>query len=269
MKKIISIAVVALLLVSVFSMTAYAAEPNILWDFGEGSDIEDFMGSPTTLDWYAEGDYHVFTASGNDPNVPINISADDVSQVVWAKARVKNPSPATAIELFGATNGRSLTGSECTHIDIQSNSNEWLTYIIYIPDENVKTVNAYKDPQYAITEPYWEGTVEFIRLDPMWQEGDDGSDAGGNMASGDQIYIDYIAFFATEEDAKAFREEPAPVVAEEVVEVAASEDVAPVTETVAAPAPVKAPQTSDMATIAIVFMLISAAAIVVLKKRKA
>jgi hypothetical protein len=39
----------------------------------------------------------------------------------------------------------------------------------------------------------------------MWREGNDGSDAGGSMESGDEIYIDYIAFFPTEEAAKAFR----------------------------------------------------------------
>jgi hypothetical protein len=71
----------------------------------------------------------------------------------------------------------------------------------------VATVNAYKDPQYAITEPYWEGTVDWIRLDPMWQEGNDGNDAGGSMNDGDQIMIDYIAFFSSEEAAKAFRSE--------------------------------------------------------------
>ena len=193
------------------------ADPNapaILWDFNSDGAMDANMGANSganTLSWTADKDdagneYYTFTASGADPYVSVDLSAADVSDVVWAKARVKNAGPATAIELFGHTNDRGLTGSECTHINVGTDG-EWHTYIIYIPDENVTTVNAYKDPQYAITEPYWEGTVDWIRLDPMWQEGDDGNDAGGSMNDGDQIMIDYIAFFSSEEAAKAFRSE--------------------------------------------------------------
>jgi len=266
MKKIFGILLLTCLLVSAFSMNTFAAEPNLLWDFGEGTGIEDSMGGANSLEWAAEGDYHVFTTAGGDPYVPMNTPVDDVSQIVWAKARVKNPGPAQAIELFGATNGRGLAGPECTHIDVLQD-NEWHTYIIYIPTENVRTVNAYKDPQHAITEPYWEGTVEFIRLDAMWQEGDDGADSGGSMNDGDQIMIDYIAFFSTEEDAKAFREE-APVVIEEIAAPAEEAPAAEAAPVVVAPV-VTAPQTSDMSIIAVGIMMISLAAILVVKKRKA
>jgi len=199
------------------SDAAADADPNapaILWDFNSDGAMDANMGANSganAVSWTADKDdagneYYTFTASGADPYVSVDLSAADVSDVVWAKARVKNAGPATAIELFGHTNDRGLTGSECTHINVGTDG-EWHTYIIYIPDENVTTVNAYKDPQYAITEPYWEGTVDWIRLDPMWQEGDDGNDAGGSMNDGDQIMIDYIAFFSSEEAAKAFRSE--------------------------------------------------------------
>ena len=188
-----------------------AAEPTILWDFNSDEALNEVMSGANAVSYFGDTidgvECYEFLASGNDPYVSINISADSVDDVVWAKARVKNPSYATAIELFGATNGRSLAGSECTHIELKSEDEAWYTYLIYIPEENVKTVNAYKDPQYAITEPYWAGTVEFIRLDPLWREGDDGSDAGGNMEGGESVYIDYIAFFPTKEDALAFRPE--------------------------------------------------------------
>jgi F5/8 type C domain. len=195
--------------------TAEPADPNapaILWDFNSDNAMDANMGANSganAVSWTGEKDdegneYYVFTASGSDPYVSVDLSAADVSDVVWVKARVKNDGPATAIELFGHTDGRGLTGSECTHIDVGADG-EWHTYIVYIPDANVATVNAYKDPQYAITEPYWAGTVDWIRIDPMWQEGDDGNDAGGSMNDGDQIKIDYIAFFSSEEAAKAFR----------------------------------------------------------------
>ena len=196
---------------SASTTAAVSSEPTILWDFNSDEAMSDVMSSANAVSYFGDTvdgvECYEFLASGNDPYVSVNISADSVDDVVWAKARVKNPSYATAIELFGATNGRSLAGSECTHIDVKSEDEGWYTYLIYIPDENVKTVNAYKDPQYAITEPYWAGTVEYIRLDPLWREGDDGSDAGGNMSGGESIYIDYIAFFPTKEAALAFRTE--------------------------------------------------------------
>ena len=259
MKKILSAVLAGLVIAGTMAMGAAAADPTLLWDFGEDGAMDASMQSPTTLEWYGEkdgeDDYYVFTTTGNDPNVQIHTPVADASQVTWAKIRIKNTSPATAVELFGATGGRSLTGSECTHFEIEANSNEWKSYVIYIPDENVKTVNAYKDPQYAITEPYWAGTVEFIRLDPMWQEGDDGSDAGGNMTSGDTVMIDYVAFFDNEADARAFRE---PVVVEPETE---AETVAEVVE---APA---APQTFDAGIIAAVAAVVAAAGYAVSKKR--
>ncbi len=306
MKKLLRFVLAAVMLVSLVPMTVAADDavtPTILWDFGADEEMSQYMSGENAVffagDSDGTNDYYEFIASGNDPYVTINISADDVSEVVWAKARVQNPSYATAIELFGATNGRGLTGSECTHIDLVSESEEWYTYIIYIPDENVRTVNAYKDPQYAITEPYWEGTVESIRLDPMWREGDDGSDAGGNMEGGESIFIDYIAFFPTKEEAIAFRSEldnyafpeqgvsdvaeetaaveETPVVEEtaEVVEeapvveeeVPVEEAPVEVVETPVVVETVTAPQTFDLGVIAAIASALSLAGFAVSKKR--
>ena len=262
------------------------ADPNapaILWDFNADGAMDANMGANSganTLSWTADKDdagneYYTFTASGADPYVSVDLSAPDVSDVVWAKARVKNAGPATAIELFGHTNDRGLTGSECTHINVGTDD-EWHTYIIYIPDENVTTVNAYKDPQYAITEPYWEGTVDWIRLDPMWQEGDDGNDAGGSMNDGDQIMIDYIAFFSSEEAAKAFRSEldsayvapEEPPVVEPVAEEPAAEEPAEepsVDQTLDQKA--EAPNTFDFGILAAVASVVSLGGFALTKKR--
>ncbi len=284
-----------------------SVEPTILWDFNADEEMSAVMSGANAVSYFGDTvdgtECYEFIASGNDPYVSVNISADDAENVAWAKVRAKNPSYATAIELFGATGGRALAGSECTHVELKTEDDTWYTYLIYVPDENVKTVNAYKDPQYAITEPYWAGTVEYIRLDPLWREGDDGSDAGGNMVGGENIYIDYVAFFPTKEAALAFRPEldnyafpeqgPAAVEApveeapvEEVVETPV-EEVAPVEEVVEAPAeevaPVEevveeapvveevveevAPQTFDFGVIAAVTAVLSLAGFAVSKKR--
>ncbi len=187
--------------------SAAEVEPTLLWDFNSDEAMNDVLGGANAMSFFGDTidgvECYEFLASGNDPYVPVNMSVDSVDDIVWAKARVKNPSYATAIELFGATNGRALSGPECTHIDVKSEDEGWYTYLIYIPEENVKTANAFKGA--SLTETYWEGSVEYIRLDAMWREGDDGSDSGGNMAGGESIYIDYIAFFPTKEAALAFR----------------------------------------------------------------
>lgn len=253
MKKLIGASVILCMLVSAMTLGAFAA-PTMLWEFGEGTGIEDNMGmnsAPNAVMYEAKDFYHIFTATGGDPYVSIDMSADDVSKIAWVKARVLNKSFASAIELFGATDGRSLSGPECTHINITPNKNEWETVITYIPDANVETVNKYKavDP---LTETYWKGKVDWIRLDPMWSENPDGLDTGGDMAPGEEIYIDYIAFFATEEEAKAYMspEEKAEAEAAAAAETEAAADTSaePVAEE-PADTPVEevvAPQTADL-----------------------
>lgn len=271
-------------------------DPTIVWNFGADAEMDAAMGTGSSVEWTAEEDYYVFTAKGGDPNVVINTPADDARLIQWAKVRVKNPGTATAIELFAATNYRSLSGPECTHIDIEPNSNEWKTYTVYLPDANVATANTYKGA--SLEKTYWEGTVQSIRLDPMWQADADGNDAGGSMTDGDQIYIDYIAFFANEDAANAFDptavveapeteapeteapETEAPETEAEVVETAAPETEAPETEAevveTAAPetaAPetttsTTAPATFDAGIIVAAAAVVSAAGYAISRKRK-
>lgn len=236
-----------------------AAEPSLLWDFGKATEEEfntNLFESPQQVTWLFEEDYIVFTASGSDPYVHVYTDIDDVNSIAWAKIRVKNPSEAEAVELFAKTDGdgHALSGPECTHIKIAPNSNEWKEYIVYLPDANVETATALGDP---ISEWNWLGYCSGIRLDCMWQLNPDATDAHafkvGKIASGSEIMIDYIAFFANEADAKAFRAEETPVVSEEAIP-AVTTSSEPVTvdvpETTAVPsAPTStastAPQTSD------------------------
>ncbi|MHB1152309.1 MAG: hypothetical protein ACYCWE_12700 [Eubacteriales bacterium] len=277
MKNIIGLSVILCMLIAVFSMSAYAA-PTMLWEFGEGTGIEDNMGANgvNVLTYEAESFYHIFTATGNDPFVSVDLSADDVSQVFWVKARVLNKSYATAIELFGHTDGRGLAGPECTHINILPNHDEWQTVIIYIPTSNVETVNNYKavDP---LTETYWAGTLDWIRLDAMWSEGDDGSDSGGSMVDGEQIYIDYIAFFATEADAIAYvgaeEQKVIDAAAAEAAAAAPAETAAAEAEAeVIAPAVVEeapaAAQTSDITSIAVIALVLSFGTAYIISKKR-
>lgn len=278
MKKLIGFTLIIFTLVSALTVGTLAnPTPTLLWEFGESSDIEQYMGknsAPNAVTWEAEEYYHIFTATGNDPYVSIDLSVPDVNQIWWVKARVLNKSSATAIELFGHTNGRSLDGSECTHIDIKPNLDEWQTVITYIPDSNVATVNAYKNVA-KLTETYWAGTVDWIRLDPMWKEGDDGSDSGGNMEYGEEIYIDYIAFFPTKEEAEAYMgaqelaaAEAVNAATEQTVEQATASEPA---ETVAADQPVEktpAPYTADLISLTFAAVVFAAGVTYELTRKK-
>ena len=258
MKKAIGFSVIICIFLSALTLGAFANDPtpSLLWDFGEDSDIEQFMGgraAANAVTWEAQDFYHIFTATGNDPYVSIDLSVPDVNQIWWVKARVLNKSYASAIELFGSTSGRGLTGSECTHIPITPNSNEWETVIIYIPDANVETVNNYKSVA-PLTETYWEGTVDWIRLDPMWSENPEGLDTGGDMVPGEEIYIDYIAFFPTKEEAEAYMspaekaaaEEAAAATDEQAAEEAAVEQSEEAARAHDIADTIPAPQTADL-----------------------
>ena len=185
-------------------------KPTLLWDFNSDEAMNANMGKNWQRDvsWKGEKDaagnsYYTFTAEGEDPYVSIDMAAPNVSGIKWAKIRAKNLCRANAIELYGHTGGRDLSGPECTHIDLEQDS-EWHEYIINIPEENVRTANTYKGA--SLTETNWKGSVDWIRLDPMWKIGN------GNMSKGDQIQIDYVAFFSTEAQAEAFRIDSEPTI---------------------------------------------------------
>jgi hypothetical protein len=267
MKKIIGLTVILCMLAAALTMSAYAAPtPTLLWEFGTGSDIENNMGANSVagVTYAAENFYHIFTATALDPYVSIDLSATDVSQIQWVRARVLNKSTATAIELYGACDGKGLSGPECTHIDILPSSDVWQTVIVNIPAANIATANAIKGA--TLTETFWTGSVDWIRLDPMWKIGDDGLDNGGNMAVDEQIYIDYIAFFPTEADAKAYigTDEAAAAAPAETAAPAAAETAAPAatTETPAAA------QTSDVASIAVIAAVLAFGTAYIVSKKK-
>ena len=183
--------------------------PSIYWNFNADNGMNSCMGrySNHNVSWKGEKDatgneYYTFTATGDDPYISIDLSSADASDVTWAKVRARNLSGANAIELFGHTGGIGLKGPECTHVALEKDS-QWHTYIINIPQENVATANAYKGAK--LDETCWKGKVDWIRLDPMWNE-------SSEIQNGDQIQIDYVAFFPTKEAAEFFQpnQEPTP-----------------------------------------------------------
>jgi len=180
------------------------AGSSLIWDFGSDETMSSSMGAhnKARVDYSGgsddEGnDFYTFTATGNDPYVSVETPVGNAADIPWVKIRAKNLSGADAIELFaclGSDTG--VRGDSCVHIPLQ-NDTEWHDYIVYIPDANVATVNAYKGGN--LTSTVWKGKVNWLRLDPMEMEN------GSTIRNNSRIQIDYVAFFDSKETAKKFR----------------------------------------------------------------
>lgn len=175
--------------------------PELLWDFNADGAMSKVMGAGSrhNVNWAGEKDaegnsYYTFTATAADPYVSIDMPYDNASNLVWAAVRAKNLCNADAIELYGKFNNSGPYGSSCVHVDL-AHDTQWHTYLINVPEENVRTVNAYKGE--TITQTTWKGTVNWLRIDPIWYAND-------TEKSGDKIQIDYVAFFRTKESAEIF-----------------------------------------------------------------
>ena len=186
--------------------------PVLLWDFGYNSSIGANMGrgSLNYVKYEPESDsegndYFRFTASSLDPKliglnldpyVSVDIPVNNTVNLQYVKVRAKNLCVAHSIELYANLEGKGTQGQSCVHVGLSGDS-EWHTYIICLPEENIRTANAIKSAR--LTSSYWTGKVNWLRIDPMWKSGD------GAMREGDQILIDYVSFFSSESAAEAYR----------------------------------------------------------------
>ena len=165
------------------------SDPTLLWDFNTADTMSSNMGKNWKRDvsWEPGKDedgneYYTFTATGSDPYVSIdNSGVSSVSEIQWVKIRARNLSGAKMMQLFARMDG-ATDGQSRTDIALEQDT-QWHEYIINIPEENKKTTGR--------TTTFWNKRIEWIRLDPM-----DGAD-GQSISAGDQIQIDYVAFYPT------------------------------------------------------------------------
>ena len=158
-----------------------APAPSILWDFNHDNDMKSKMGTQWSNQVeYSAGqsgsdEYYTFTAKNADPYVSVETPAASADNVRWVKIRAKNLSSAGSMELFASigSSGRNI-GSTNVKIPI-STDQQWHEYVTQLPAS-------------------WTGTVAWMRLDPL-----------AGCKNGDQIQIDYMAFFPDELSARAFR----------------------------------------------------------------
>ena len=132
-----------------------------------------------------------------DPHFVVIKEAFD-SKYEWIKLRIQNHSEAPMFEMhFASTaSGDGITAETCTHFPISTKDTEYKEYVF-----NVKEYNLQSQSVNGITleKSVWDGSISRVRLDCMWI-----AEPSGQVPKGSTMDIDYVAFFDTEEDAKAF-----------------------------------------------------------------
>ena len=222
MRKFIGVCVAAAILVSMFAfapIVSSAAEPAKLIDFYWEELYKQHAPSgenECTVSWKDNALY--FTANtanseAGDTYFSIGNSAGfEADENPWMLIKLRNLSDVTTFEMHYATSLHSMTGATVLHFDITGQDAEYKTYVVNIPQANLDTAYPLNGPDgiaqqdgstnapiEELTESTWEGTVSDIRLDCLYKEG-----KSGMVPDGAEMYIEYLAFFATEEDANAY-----------------------------------------------------------------
>ncbi|MBE6688677.1 MAG: S-layer homology domain-containing protein [Ruminococcaceae bacterium] len=183
-------------------------QPIMLYNPALTNPIFPLTGSNCVIDY--KDNYAIVTSTngpeekaGNtgDPNFSVNAGFDG-TRWQWMKIRLKNLSEATHFEMHfvsDATNG-TLTGASCTHFPISSFDEEFVEYIVNVKDANLNSQSVNNN---ILEDTMWKGNIRQIRFDCMWK-----AEPSGQMPTGSQMYIDYIGFFRSEAEAKAFTPDP-------------------------------------------------------------
>ena len=166
-----------------------APTPNLLWDFDSAGKFKQKMGVEWEHDVKYVGsssaacaNYFTFTSTGNDPYVSIGTPVSDADSIKWVKVRYyykdADNSPNVKMEFFASCGN---AGKSIGNTNVQ------------IP---ITGDGTWHEEVFQITNSNWKGSVKWLRLDPI---------QGGK--ANDAICIDYVAFFADELSARAYRSE--------------------------------------------------------------
>jgi len=137
-----------------------------------------------------------------DPNFSVGVDFDGDTWH-WMKVRLRNLSDATRFEMHFASEGSGgkIVGATCTQFPITSKDADFVEYVIDLKKANLDSQNV--NAGVSLTESVWKGLISTIRFDCMWM-----AEPSGQMPTGSQMYIDYVAFFRSEEDAKNYVPDP-------------------------------------------------------------
>ena len=225
--KLLSLAIIAVMLCGALSFGVSAANPIII-DFSKYDYVEDILGSATggqgefeikadgariilfaeCIDGYDPADDPDGTGTKGDLYATINDFEDlqvDASVYQWLKMSVKNESAAPHFEFHFSAPSRGYHVETSVTLDINPNS-DYTSYIFNVPEMSKKY---YPKRAADVDDPdnwpdHWQGVLNGFRLDFMYYE-----ESGGRAKTDDKIYIEYIGFFDSEQAAKDFVFAPA------------------------------------------------------------
>ena len=200
MRRKILVSLIAVIIVGIMVLTtAFAAEPSLLFEFNDtpASETNTSFNSYYGCEYVFDNTTMTITSlNGPDQDGtgdPYMCFARNVeaAKAQWIKMRIKNLSSAKVFEFHFASSETEdkITGASCTHFPISSNDTEFKEYVFNIAEYNKKKNSA----------SVWEGNISQIRLDYMWI-----AEPSGQIPTGSQMIVDYVAFFETEEDAKTY-----------------------------------------------------------------
>ncbi|MHB1150863.1 MAG: hypothetical protein ACYCWE_01680 [Eubacteriales bacterium] len=201
---------------------------------------------------YENGSLVIYISDVGDPYFQHGLTPEeqfDAAAFPFVKIKYKVVgSTETLAEFFW---GSSVTPGPVGETNYQFNRDEtedWVEYVEKIQDTSFGT---------------WEGIIDNFRIDPIQ----------GAVTGSEVVYVDYIAFFATEDEAIAWQ--PAAAAAAEVTQAAeivpeaaaAAAETADANDAAAAEVTSAAAQTQDVFSVAIIMLAIASAAGVVICRK--
>jgi len=257
LSRIVSIAIIAVMLCGIFNFAVSAANPIVI-DFSKYDSVLDILASDTggqgEFDIINDGEKRVLFAEcvdgydpADDPDgkglkgdlytgivdfADLGVDADTYQ---WIRLGIKNASAAPGFEVHFSSPTKGYNVETSITFDIDPNS-DYKSYIYNVTEACKKY---YPKRAADVGDPdvypdHWHGLIDQLRLDFMYYE-----ESGGHARTGDKIYIEYIAFFDSEQAAKDFVFTPARTPAS-IAEAKAAAEAAKTPET-EAPAPAAAP----------------------------
>lgn len=222
-KRVLSFAIIAVMLLGALNFAVSAAAAPIVIDFSKYDSVTDILDSASGGDGQfeikADGTRFVLFAecgdgynAADDPDgtgtkgdlystikgfADLGVNADTYK---WMKMSVKNESAAPGFEVHFSAPTKGLSVETSITFDIKPNSG----YTSYIYDVTEACKKYYPKRPADVENPdvypdHWKGLIDVFRLDFMYYD-----ESGGHAKTGDKIYIEYIAFFDSEQAAKDF-----------------------------------------------------------------
>ena len=241
--SILSFIIIAIMLSSLLSFSVSAANP-IVFDFSKYNNVEDILSGSTggngefailkdgdkwvlfaeCVDGYAaEDDPDGKNTKGDLYATILDFGSYEVDADVyqWMKIGVKNQSAAPCFEFHFDAPSKGYNVETSVNLDINPNSD----YTAYVYNVTEQCKKYYPKRAADVGDPnvypdHWHGVLNGFRLDFMYYE-----ESGGHAKTGDKIYVEYIAFFDSEQAANDYVFTPArtAVQAEEAIQAAAAE----------------------------------------------